>query len=203
MNVEIINVRDNGNYLTVTVKYDFGAEDAIDIPIDTSTSGLNRILLKAYKEYLKRHNKKKELLSALRGTIELVEEPIVEEIKGAVEEAIKTAEETAKAIGLPSISEVQGKVEEFVSETKSKLENKKIEELVSDIKGKLESILELDNETIQKLINAVKEKPDLKGAIDNIISIIKKKFSKEEITEDTKEGIPYNGSSSFPWDTNK
>lgn len=170
MNVEIINVRDNGDYLTVTVKYDFGVEDTIDIPVSTDAQELNRILLKAYKECMEKHNKKRELLSILKGTIELHEEELeeaVEEVKEAVEETVEATENL-------------------------------IEKLVNDIKTKLEQLPTIDEDGLKRIADLIKQRPDLKSVIEKLVEKTKETIENIKITEDSEEGLP-EASANFPW----
>jgi len=204
--IEIINVRDNGDYLTVTFKCDFGAEESVDIPVDTEIQKINRIFLKAYNAKLEKVNRKKQLLKNLQGNIELKEEILEEAVQEAVkatENVIEAVKETAKT----KIEELKEKVEQVVKPEaiagalKPQAIVEKIEDTIENIKTELRKIPGIDNITIQKVAELIKEKPDLKNTITALINTFKSVI-KKEITEDSREGIPETDKD-FPWDVNK
>ncbi len=213
--IEIINVRDNGDYLTVAFKCDFGAEESVDIPVDTEAQKLNRIFLKTYNARLEKMNRKKQLLKSLQGSIELKEEPLEEAIQEAVkatENVIEVMKETAKT----KIEELKEKVEQavkpeaiatalkpetIVEAIKPQAIVEKIDEAIENIKTELGKIPGIDTATIQKIAELIKEKPDLKNTVTSLINTFKS-IVKKEITEDAKEGIPETDKD-FPWDVSK
>lgn len=195
--VEVINVRDNGDYLTATVKFDFGGEGTVDIPVDTDISKLNNILLGVYKEHMEKQAKKQTLFSYLKGTIELIEEEVEEIVEETAEEI---QEETNEAIsGAESFIE---KLKQGIETTTYQEISGKMNELLTVLKDKFENITPQDIDVLKSVITLISKRPDIKNMINETINKLTGKSGSEteEIGEDSREGIPEEVTN-FPWDT--
>ena len=184
--IQVIRISDGEGHLVVDVRYDFGVDDRVVIPLGSSVEDVRRIMARSYREAYDRVNKKKQLLELFKqGTITIADEDF----------------ESLADVGVESVQEEVEKSKHVIEAISSKVSGvqEKIQEAVKTLSEKGREI----GEGLREIGLGVRREEGREGVLQPV----------EEIDEDSEEGIPWKTSISelsakmqelkFPWAVKK